>query len=173
MLNSWFAGISDRRVIGLLVITILLAAVDFTQRVLPAVDESTTMSTQSASDMVFAGTDHVVSKRVQDWLASLAAIETSENAAGSVEAPQTELLQGGIDIGKKRVRVRAILIANATQQRIALIESQDREQRDVEFIELRQGDALAGYTVTAVAVDSVEFTANSGNEAPVRVKVFE
>ncbi|HET8816655.1 MAG TPA: hypothetical protein VFM61_04310 [Pseudidiomarina sp.] len=170
-MNNLLTGMRDRRVLGVFVIVVLLAVLDFVQRVQPSLDTALVERDMAELEPKPAIAEHTMSPRLTDWLASLnVAGGTQQTPAATV---QPELLSGGIDIGEKRVRVRAILIANTSQQRIALIEAQDREQRDVEFVELRQGDRLSGYTVSAVQVDGVEFTPNSGDGAVVRVKVFE
>lgn len=172
MRSNLLAGLTDRRVLGILIIALLFCVVDFVQRVQPAIDTAALSREVAVTEVAPRATAHQVSQRVQDWLAGLNTVATS-NSEASTETVQQELLSGGTNIGEKRVRVRAILIANTTQQRVALIEAQDREQRDVEFVELRQGDTLSGYTISAVQVDAVEFQPNSGEGATVRVKVFE
>ncbi|RUO41650.1 hypothetical protein CWE22_05700 [Pseudidiomarina aestuarii] len=172
MLSKSFAGITDRRVLGILIIIVLFCVVDFVQRVQPAVDTAALTREAAMLETTPAPVEHTVSPRVRDWLASLNTTATSSPEVAT-ETVQQELLSGGTNIGEKRVRVRAILIANTTQQRVALIETQDRERRDVEFVELRQGETLSGYTISAVQVDGVEFTPNTGGGAVVRVKVFE
>lgn len=172
MLSNLLVGITDRRVLGIMIIVLLFCVVDFVQRVQPAVDTAALTREAAMPETTRPAAAYTVSQRVSDWLASLNTVATTDSQTNP-ENVQQELLNGGTNIGEKRVRVRAILIANTTQQRVALIEAQDREQRDVEFVELRQGDTLSGYTISAVQVDGVEFTPNTGDGAVVRVKVFE
>lgn len=172
MFSNLLAGLTDRRVLGIIIIALLFCVVDFVQRVQPTIDTAALSREVAVTEVAAPASVHQVSPRVRDWLAGLNTV-ASNSTETSTATVQQELLSGGTNIGEKRVRVRAILIANNTQQRIALIEAQDREQRDVEFVELRQGDTLSGYTISAVQVDAVEFQPSSGEGATVRVKVFE
>lgn len=170
-MSDWLTQFKDRRVLGLLVILVLFCALDFVYRVVPPAESSDSLSIGAEEDYAFQPVEPSQrSQTVVNWLQQLST-EANEAPEEAIEETKPELIAEGVNLGNKRVRVRAIFIANEADQQVALVEAQDIEARDIEFNEVRQGDDFNGFAVAQVRVNEVEFLSSSGES--IVVEVFE
>ncbi|WP_411360706.1 hypothetical protein [Pseudidiomarina sp. YC-516-91] len=158
------------KVIG--AIAVLLCLYDFSNRVwvTTEVNQRETTSFDAGAHSTAAPQ---VAQDVQDYIRQLATATASETANDDTEsANRTPLIEGGVNVGEMRVRVRAIYTAPGTERRTALIEAQHIEQRSLELTEVNEGFELNNYKVSAITVDSVIFTGADPNER-IAIPVFD
>ncbi|MGQ4276500.1 hypothetical protein ACQ5ES_05585 [Pseudidiomarina sp. E22-M8] len=155
------------------IVGVLLCLIDFSQRVY--IDNSVDARAFDAN----AGAQNEfqtarISDEVEAWLErrrEIAEQRKQEQDQATVSEPQVALLEGGVNLGNMRVRVRGIYTSAQNEQRIALIDTQELENRSVEITEVTEGFELNGYTVSKINVNSVTFI--GGEDESVTIPVFD
>ncbi|RUO62604.1 hypothetical protein [Pseudidiomarina insulisalsae] len=155
-------------------VVVLLCLLDFTQRVWISAE----VDAREVSGFVTTGyqaPQPQVSDQVSAFIAQLTTAESETVEEESPEqsvAEQTPLIEGGVNLGDMRVRVRAIYVSQKMNKRVALIETQHMKERHLELTEIAVDDVLNNYKVSTITVDSVVFSGDDGSE-PVVVPVFD
>lgn len=171
---SWLTRIRqvDRTALIVAGVFAFLCLIDFSQRLwVPGTDANAVANELAAASNVKVSDVQVVdgltawmNQRREERQAA-AGPEATDNAS-----KQKPLLEGGVDLGPLRVRLRAILITSDSGKQVAIMEAQDNTERDVEFIERTLGETLGDYTVSAVRVNEIVF--QHGDEI-VTVPIFD
>lgn len=144
---------------------------DFSQRVWVSVETSKpNVANFDASD--YAVGSLAMASTVKEWLDEreakrLAATEAEESS----KEPELPLIDGGMNLGNMRVRVRAIYTAPESEVRIALLDIQNIEQRSVEIINAQEGYTVNSYTLETIDVNSVVF--RSAESETLTIPVFD
>ncbi len=146
-------------------LAVIFCAADFSQRIWLSAD---------ANERDVAGFDASaysvptpqMSEAVQNYLTELEQNTASqgEDESSQGNANQAPLIEGGVNLGEMRVRVRAIYRSQVTKQQVALIEAQHLTERNLELTEVNVGYALNNYKVSKITANSVEFTEQSASE---------
>lgn len=155
----------------ILALFLLVCVWDFTQRVWVSADAN------ARDDVSFAAEDYVNSNiemadTVKNWLAER---EAMRQAAAEPEQeqetkePAIPLIEGGMNLGNVRVRVRAIYTAPSSQTSLALLDIQSIEQRSVEIIEAHEGYSVESYALETIDVNSVVFRSAEGEALTIPV----
>lgn len=153
----------------ILALFLLVCVWDFTQRVWVSADAN------ARDDVSFTADDYVnrnseMADTIKNWLAEReamrqAAVEPEEEA----NEPAIPLIEGGMNLGNMRVRVRAIYTAPSSQTRLALLDIQSIEQRSVEIIEAHEGYTVESYALETIDVNSVVFRSAEGEALTIPV----
>lgn len=158
--------------LSLKLVLLLLAIIcvwDFSQRVWISSDVSSRNSVTFDPANYASGTNEMAAP-VKDWLV---AREAERQAAAQPEEQSKEatvpLIEGGMNLGNMRVRVRAIYTAPEGQTRLALFDIQSIEQRSVEIIEAQEGYTVDSYTLETIDVNSVVFRSAEGEALTIPV----
>lgn len=145
---------------------------DFAQRVWIQADASS-RDEVTFDAARFQGGAIEMADAVKTWLAEREAQRAAAAEAETEvdETPKAPLLDGGMNVGSMRVRVRAIYTAPESGTRFALLDLQSIEQRSVEISEVQQGFTIEGYTLESISVDAVTFRSNE--DETLTIPVFD
>lgn len=163
----------DRNALALAAIVTLLLVFDFAQRVWVASPNTDTVRQELEAATAIEVEQPSIAASLQTWLkekeqqrAEIAKREAGENQ----DASKPELLEGGVDVGPLRVRLRAIVLPPGQQRHVAILETQNSENRQIELMKRRLGETLGNYTLSALSVNAIVF---EGNDETVTVPIFD
>ncbi len=148
---------------------VVVCLMDFMQRVYIAGNDTTRTFDPMAglqADLPAAQ----MSDDVSTWLQKRRDAAQQQQEQQATSEPQAELMDGGVNLGDMRVRVRGIY-TSSNQQRVALIDTQQLANRNVEITEISEGFELNGFTVSKISVNSVTFSGAEGET--VTLPVFD
>ncbi|WP_258807319.1 hypothetical protein [Pseudidiomarina sp. CB1] len=162
----------ERNAIAIAALVAVLCVVDFSQRVWLSTPDNSGVERELAAAQVVNHQAPVAADELQQWWQQRAEErQAATDAAQQQNTPTAKpLLEGGIDVGPLRIRLRAIVIATDSQQQVAIMEAQNTDDRSLEFIERRVGENLGDYRVTAIRVNEIVFT--QGDES-ITVPIFD
>lgn len=151
---------------------VVICVIDFSQRIWVSAELAARSTTEFNAGRFTAPTPKI-SEPVQTFLEDLAsAAEPPAEAEDENSENKIPLIEGGVNIGEMRVRVRAIYISPTTNKQAALIEAQHLTERNLELTEVTLGYALNNYQVSEITVDSVVFTGSDQNDQ-ITIPVFD
>ncbi|MDN7126976.1 hypothetical protein J6J08_06245 [Pseudidiomarina sp. 1APR75-33.1] len=154
---------------------VIICVIDFAQRIYVAEsDASRNFDPMAGVGIEFASAQ--ASEEVKSWLQQRReeAEKSQQEQQVAVSEPKAALLEGGVNLGDMRVRVRGVYTASEAATggaRIALIDTQQIESRQVEITEISEGFELNGYTVSKINVNSVTFI--GGDDESITIPVFD
>ncbi|MEA3587711.1 hypothetical protein J6I75_05040 [Pseudidiomarina sp. 1APP75-27a] len=158
-------------------VLVIICVIDFSQRVYVA-NEASGREFDPMAGVAIEFESAQPSAAVKSWLqrrSKEAEKRQQEEQETQANEAKVALLDGGVNLGDMRVRVRGVYTAtgNAAPNgaRVALIDTQQIENRQIEIIEISEGFKLNGYTVTKISVNSVTFT--GGEDEAVTIPVFD
>ncbi|RUO74557.1 hypothetical protein CWI80_04240 [Pseudidiomarina sediminum] len=152
-----------------IILTVLLCVYDFSQRVMITTD----VNTRNVND--FDASRYQVptlsqASEVTAWLEARAQAQEQQQVEETApEEAKTPLIEGGVNLGEMRVRVRGIYSPAQSSEQIALLEAQHLTERSLELTEVTQGYVLENYEVTKINVGSVTFTGADGSTVVIPV----
>lgn len=153
-----------------IVLTVALCIYDFSQRVMIETDvNAREINAFDASR--FQVPTITQASEVTAWLEARAQAQAEQvtEEATETDAAKTPLIEGGVNLGEMRVRIRGIYSPALSSAQIALLEAQHLTERSLELTEVSQGYVLENYEVTKINVDSVTFTGADGSTVVIPV----
>ena len=156
-------------------VLILLCLVDFSRRLYVPAASAVDVQPFGMLPPWSAPETASYSALMQQWLN--AEQQASAAADASTTSAKAPLLANAYAVGDKVIRLRAVFLSAAAGSRLALIEQQDIDNRQISFVQVRPGQVISHYIVTTINANYVEFSPEpsvSGEPAasPIRVYVF-